>query len=382
MKSQVLSNTVLNSAPNMARTNVLAPSPEDCVEPVKNDLQPPTRFAFIDGLRGIAALSVVFFHLYLMTKLNHPAALTAIPDLLCTVVSHGDRGVQVFFTLSGFVIAHSLRKMTTRGEALIFMVKRFLRLCPAYWLVLCAVFFGAQVMGRAGLNTTLHKLTPGDLLASMFYCQYLVHANPVLGPAWTLCMEMSFYLFMSGLAILCAFSKNLATRKAVTTVILFAIAMLQIPHIATTGWSLFAAGYLCYTKITDGKFSNLFFVLVASILGVAVVFSNLSALVGVLTAVLIYATHRCGMMNKFLAQPVFQYLGTISYSLYLVNMNVCALTTKLADKFAHQNPVLNCLWFGATILLCIVSAHVLYKFVEGPSHRFSKQFLLGREQRI
>ena len=64
------------------------------------------RFRTIDGLRGIAAMAVVLFHLNEATVLTYgPWVHRSIASLL----AHGYLGVDVFFVISGFVIAYSVR---------------------------------------------------------------------------------------------------------------------------------------------------------------------------------------------------------------------------------------------------------------------------------
>ena len=65
------------------------------------------RFAFVDALRAVAALSVVLFR---ASAGDHiPILYGSLPFPVQMVIAHGDAGVAFFFVLSGFVIAHSLR---------------------------------------------------------------------------------------------------------------------------------------------------------------------------------------------------------------------------------------------------------------------------------
>lgn len=80
------------------------------------------RFDSLDGLRGVCALSVVLFH---AADLFHPGP----------VMAHGFLAVDMFFLLSGFVVAHSYETRLRRGLALkAFLAARARRLVPVYWL--------------------------------------------------------------------------------------------------------------------------------------------------------------------------------------------------------------------------------------------------------
>jgi peptidoglycan/LPS O-acetylase OafA/YrhL len=87
------------------------------------------RFKFVDALRGIAAVSVVLFHL--KEGKHIPNLYALMPKWLQTLFDHGVLGVSIFFVLSGFVIAHSLYKQhVTLRLAGRFMLRRSIRLDP------------------------------------------------------------------------------------------------------------------------------------------------------------------------------------------------------------------------------------------------------------
>ena len=92
----------------------------------------PERLLFIDGLRGVAALAVLFYHFYY----NSPYLETfdaLLPRWLCWLFGKGWMGVEIFFVISGFVIAHSLGKdRVTPKYAAGFILRRSIRLDPPY----------------------------------------------------------------------------------------------------------------------------------------------------------------------------------------------------------------------------------------------------------
>jgi len=152
------------------------------------------RLEHLDGLRGLAALWVVLFHV------GNPAAAAAVPRwIYVPLVDWGHLGVPAFFTLSGFVIARSLRnRPVTGGVAGRFMVRRLLRLTPPYYVSVAAVLV------VAGLSSLIEgepfrsegPITIGRLLAHLVYLQEAIGLGGFQPLYWTLCFEVAFYVVL------------------------------------------------------------------------------------------------------------------------------------------------------------------------------------------
>ncbi|MEK6262379.1 MAG: acyltransferase family protein, partial [Planctomycetota bacterium] len=98
--------------------------------------RPASRFAFLDALRGLAAISIVGFHLYRY----EPAPENSqwfLPFLIEQWLIWGWIGVQFLLVISGFVIAYSFRDgLVTGGSVANFLVRRVVRLSPPYLVTL------------------------------------------------------------------------------------------------------------------------------------------------------------------------------------------------------------------------------------------------------
>ena len=87
---------------------------------------------FVQVLRGFAAIAVLLYHtgVYAGIYFNNPIFF----------FENGNLGVDFFFTLSGFIITYiHLQDIKRRGSVKGFLLKRFIRIFPFYWLVLVAV---------------------------------------------------------------------------------------------------------------------------------------------------------------------------------------------------------------------------------------------------
>jgi peptidoglycan/LPS O-acetylase OafA/YrhL len=145
------------------------------------------RLAWLDALRGLAALCVVFDHAtYVVLQSAH--------SLVSRWADPGQYGVFVFFLVSGYIIPASLeRKGSIRG----FWISRAFRLYPLY-------------LFAVGLAVLLHEMGIGDIYAMTYnkldwvLSCLLMMSNMLFGPnvpivSWTLSYEMVFYLLLAAL---------------------------------------------------------------------------------------------------------------------------------------------------------------------------------------
>lgn len=153
------------------------------------------RFYGVQALRFAAATAVVVTHAVDLagTRLGLETALTHGNLAGGTLENFGAVGVDVFFVISGFIIATTTRGQTGVGAAGAFLWRRFRRVAPIYWPLSLPILIG---MARGG------TLSPEVASATFLFWPFsgLEMTFPALGPGWTLCFEMLFYAGF-GLAI-------------------------------------------------------------------------------------------------------------------------------------------------------------------------------------
>ncbi|WP_084598536.1 acyltransferase family protein [Actinoplanes subtropicus] len=137
---------------------------------------PQRRMAWLDALRAVAALLVVYAHL------SH-YLLRGARDVSAEWLHAGPAGVMLFFLVSGYIIPASLER---HGDLRRFWIGRLARLYPLYLVVcaLMAVSVPLTVAGAVAHLTMLPQLLGAPLL------------TPVV---WTLSFEMAFYLIVAAL---------------------------------------------------------------------------------------------------------------------------------------------------------------------------------------
>ncbi len=165
--------------------------------PAAHDAAPDStrrvRFDALDAVRGLAALAVVGFHAYKDIVKGAPGGSGAGTTIAYSL----SWGVPVFFVLSGFLIylpfAEALAGRRPMPDTARYLWRRAWRVLPGYWLVL--VVFGT--LAHPGTLWTPVGVVRYFLLLQLFDYQTIYH---VLGTAWTLALEMSFYLALPVLA--------------------------------------------------------------------------------------------------------------------------------------------------------------------------------------
>jgi len=182
------------------------------------------RFTLIDGLRGIASLSVAVFHLSLAVE---PALGKEPPKVIDYILGFGHWGVEIFFVISGFVIAYSIRDATFTFKYLgKFSLRRSIRLDPPYLLVILIelLLIKVSLFYFPELGTKLP--TTEQLIAHLFYLQGLLGLGSLVPIFWTLCYEVQFYLFLVSILVFYHTLRRLLNNSRYITLIILPMALL------------------------------------------------------------------------------------------------------------------------------------------------------------
>ena len=145
-------------------------------------------FPCFDGLRAIAALSVLLVHT------SFPSGFTARSHFWGHYTARLEIGVSVFFLISGFLLyrpfvaAHLGERPGPAVRP--YLKRRFLRIVPAYWV---AMFFAAFVLHTVDRPVHGWGIPIYFGFLQIYFRNYALHG---ISAAWTLCVEMSFYLFL------------------------------------------------------------------------------------------------------------------------------------------------------------------------------------------
>lgn len=368
-------------------------------------------FEALNGLRGVAALMVIWYHVF------EAFATSPIDQRF----NHGYLAVDFFFVLSGFVISYAYDDRWHRMSVKDFFKRRIIRLHP---LVVIGALFGVitfMIQGSVQWDGT--KVSPSWIIISLLLSLFLIPALPgsgaevrgngemfpLNGPSWSLFFEyianIFYALFLRRLPIRALASVVIATGIGLAY---YSIAGLSGYGNLGVGWSLldnnllggslrimfsFSAGMLVSRIFKPSKIKGAFWIASAAIiilLSIPYVGNENSTWInGIYDSVVVILifpllvfmgasdySNKSKSSNKSL-QKIYRFLGDISYPLYIIHYPFMYLYYAWAWShepsltFAQTWPIALVLFFGNIAL-----AYVVMKFYDIPIRRWlSNKFI-------
>jgi peptidoglycan/LPS O-acetylase OafA/YrhL len=356
------------------------------------------RLECLDGLRGALAVYVL---------LGHMAPFAAIPAWIAHVLSHGGAAVDVFFILSGLVIMQSLRSFGWQPRP--FLIARAARTYPVY-LAMLAVAVAVQALPTdfarlpwiaadspardiwsvswprgwaAEIVTHLtmtHGLLPDGVLPGAWVS--------FLGAAWSLSTEWQFY------ALAWLTGAWIGPRRMVAAFLVLALAGLLWHAAAAPAWQFsraflpnkaayFALGIASADVSRRNGARQYLVVLLAALAFCAVPGRPEKLLPPLVWTLCLAAQHRpdlpgLGLLGRMLRTPVMLWLGAISYCLYLANEPLQKILGLLLAGIAGGDAAgFATLWLPGAVLVPLVAAAVLHRWIEVPAQRRGRAYARG-----
>ncbi|MBJ3775923.1 acyltransferase family protein [Acuticoccus mangrovi] len=308
------------------------------------------RLASLEAGRGLAALAVALFHAAAATPdADRPAALQA-------VLMAGQSGVDYFFVLSGFVIAHAHGADIGRPERLrAYLLRRARRIYLPYWVVLAAILPAFVLVPTFGLPAFRE---PATLLAAVVLAG---PADPTpLTVAWTLFHEVLFYALF-GLAIL--------HRGVGVAALGLWFAVCALGEGDTYAFAeinlLFGFGMAARVVLPAVKAPAAVALLGATVFLAAALTGGSPIIAGLGAAALLAGLAACEAAGRLAVPAVLVALGGASYALYLTHGPVLSALLKLAAR----TPVPIAATLGSLPLLVaatLVAGIAFHRHVETP----------------
>ena len=333
------------------------------------------RIAELDALRGLAVLAVLLFH-----YTSRYDGIYGYPDPPLLAFPDGHFGVEFFFAISGFVITWTTSRTRDVRD---FFISRFSRLWPAY---AAGVLLTWSIVATFGLPG--REYGPLHALFNLTMVQELFGMPHVDGAYWSLYVELIFYAWTAA-ALACGV---LGRRIAIVCTGLVACVALQAVQDAFGLWipgrglklaladffPFFAIGILVFDARTAGRLHWHHVALLFAAIAVAGYANHRIAFAVVAALAALFITGAAFGTMRFLAVRPLLFLGSISYSLYLVHQNIgyVVIRQALASGWATELAIL------AATVLCLALAMLLRSAVEVPAQRAIRRWYAARGQRV
>jgi peptidoglycan/LPS O-acetylase OafA/YrhL len=341
----------------------------------------------MDGLRFVAIGMVVLFHLngYLIvkSKLFYPNPPS---DWLAQGAYVGFHGVELFFVISGFILGLPFAAHHLKGKPAVslrkYYLRRLTRLEPPYFIAAIGLFMLAILVQGA----SSHALMP-HLMASLSYLHNVVYGaqSSVIGVAWSLEIEVQFYVLVPLLTLLFAVGNKLIRRLtllAVIMAILFAqalflhgspraslsiLAYLQffvvgflLADIFIVDWMETPSRNFSWDIVGIATWPLLFFILHNQLL-THWVFPGW-------VLILYTTTFRGRILNHIFSNRWITAIGGMCYSIYLIHYEVISAVVRFTKRISEGMPY----WLHLSIQTVLVGIAILaicglyFVFLEKP----------------
>ena len=365
------------------------------------------RYAILDGLRGVAALMVVAFHLF----------ETYIPVLHTQVINHGYLAVDFFFILSGFVIGYAYDDRWAKGMTVgNFFKRRLIRLQP---MVIAGTIFGTLMFlfgidAFRGMTMSWWKI----LLAAILGCCMIPllpgldirgwqEMYPLNGPQWSLFLEYIGNILYA--TIIHKFSKKwLSVFVGIAAAILIEYAVTCPTGSLAGGWSLnWAQLRIGFTRLLFPFFGGLLLYRFKRLIHVKHAFLWCSlliilflcvprlgsfqnhwinglyeALVIIFVFPVIVSMGAGGETKPGMSTKICNFLGEISYPIYITHYPL--IYAQMAWAAAHKEaPVTTQIFFNVSVyILAILLAYACLKLYDLPVREKLKEKFLAKPKTL
>ena len=347
----------------------------------------PGEIKALTGLRGIAALYVVIFHAnghYLFPQTFRP------------FIRHGYMAVDLFFILSGFVMAMTYASMFSDGFSIRnfkqFLLLRLARIYPLFALMtlLTAVLIGT-VMTKVS--------TVPDLPKALFFNFTLVHvwglSNSIVPPSWSISTEwLAYLLFPFGIWGALKVPRRWSVLGLVVSFGILAVIAygpqwiakqplayrhgpLDIASSYAIGTSLrclasFFIGLVAY-RFRASIPSRAALPLFAMTLILLCFKGSDLWLVGIFAVLIMALSHDEGLVARWLRTPWIYWLGLVSYALYLIHDLVQRIVFRMLPGWGLSGGISQEGWLLISLAVSIGLAALSHYAFEKPSRKWFRQ---------
>ena len=347
---------------------------------------------YIDALRGLAILGVIIVN-------TGSYGFNEYPDFFDSLISQGEKGVQLFFVVSAFTLFLSYQYRLEREENVVrnFFIRRYFRIAPLYYIGIAYYLWQDGLGPRFWLGNESF-VSHWNIMSHFFFMHGLrpTWINSLVPGGWSITNEMMFYLlipmlivriknlnqaihFTMGTLVLAQGLKGIGYQYPLLEDVEFWKAYLNV--YLPSQLPIFGCGIIAYfvvikkekavSKFNLGSLAGL---LLASMIWPKLVPPNIAFGFSFLLLLITVSKYEF----KFIVNAPLQFLGTISYSVYLVHFAVIFWLSywDFLDFIDPSSPLLAIMNYSfrliAVLIFTIPISYLSYQLIELPMKRVGK----------
>ena len=337
----------------------------------------------LDGLRFVAILSVVLFHLYGFIEYKDNSFYNSSYNFnfVLNLIKNGNFGVELFFVLSGFILGLPFARYYLLNGRIIsiksYFLRRLSRLEPPYIIVMFSLLIGSIFISK---NLSITDGTQ-SFLASIGYMHNFIYAEPSLinTVAWSLEIEIQFYILAPLLSLFFSIKNNITRRTLLIFITLFFSVfsiLVTLPFLSILDYlQYFLLGFLLVDFYLIEKVKNKTSILrnIFTIISFLIIFSfnekyfntNFQkSLWNISVLILIFFAYYNVILRKslrFFSKRAITNVGGMCYTIYLIHFAIISFIGNplLSIQFS-SNPILNIGLYSVIILSSILLVSVVF----------------------
>lgn len=328
------------------------------------------RLQNIDFLRGLAVSMVVLVH-------STSSTLPWIEEsILHKVFEFGKYGVEIFFVISGYIICYSLYNHNySFKKSFNFLLRRIIRINPpAYIILIFYLLIEVFVFALNGRYLILSQpFETNQVISNFLFLTNAFNTDLYLETFWTLETELQFYLFIAFTFPLIINKIELIRYISLAGLIIFGF--LDTPFALSVHFACFLLGIIYFMMQNNMINKKIFMISLIPCVSTFLLNGQYFELLFSLFSLFVL------FVNEPIKSKVFQFLGRISFSLYIVHIFVFiyldVILNKIGWNFLHETItskfLLVIIYYGIAILI----STIFYEFVEKPFINYSKRISMN-----
>jgi len=343
------------------------------------------KFYSIQVLRGVAAISVVLYHMLVIEK-KYAGGDHFLPGLFRL----GQSGVDLFFVISGFIMVTVTSREGKENRPLDFLIHRFSRIYPNYW------FYFFVTFAVWLLQPSLVNASQGGQF-NFFRSFFLIPSVtlPLVLIAWSLIYEVYFYLIFSLLA-------GLGRLRMLISLLVWLLFLVNanllpgtpaspIPALTLSPYAIeFIIGALTALLLSSAvirRLPRMVFIALSLLIpaivpllfdhyyspnGAAGPLFRQTIVFGVAYGVWVLAMVSVEQRYTISFHPFLVRMGDISYTIYLSHLLILGAIGRIWAGWFQQpgSPWDEVMVFPCMLLVIIMYSHIAHRVIEIPSYRF------------